>query len=109
MTGVQTRRPCTTHVFPPTGSALAVRGIAPTITWALDARVPGRDRDNIGRADFVALGEAAGVRPRAVERALDELWARVDLRIDGIDELPFDGGMLRKLRRAVEYRRERLR
>ena len=69
----------------------------------------GRDRDNIGRADFVALGEAAGVRPRAVEGALDELRARVDLWIDGIDELPFDGGVLRTLRRAVEYRRERLR
>jgi serine/threonine-protein kinase HipA len=69
----------------------------------------GRDRENIGRADFVALGEATGVRPRAVERALDELGERVDLWIDGIDELPFDGGVLRKLRRAVEYRRERLR
>jgi serine/threonine-protein kinase HipA len=69
----------------------------------------GRDRENIDRADFVALGEATGVRPRAVERALDELRERVDLWIDGIDELPFDGGVLRKLRRAVEYRRERLR
>ena len=86
-------------------------------TWALDARVPVRQAKHVRphgctytpRRHRLAVRVAAGVRPRAVERALHELRARVDLRIDGIDELPFDGGVLRKLRRAVEYRREQLR
>jgi len=43
--------------------------------------INGRDREEIGRTDFVALGTAVGLRPRAVERALDELCERVDLWI----------------------------
>ena len=35
--------------------------------------INGRRREDIGRADFIALGEAVGLRARAVERALDEL------------------------------------
>lgn len=70
--------------------------------------INGRDRENIGREDFVALGHTVGLRARAVERALDELCERVDLWIDGIERLPFDVGVSRKLRRAVEYRRRRL-
>ena len=68
-----------------------------------------RNREDIGRADFVALGRAVGVPSRAVERALDELNERVDLWIDELATLPFDEGRLHKLRRAVQYRRERLR
>ena len=70
--------------------------------------VNGRRREDIGRRDFVALGEAVGLRRAAVERALDDLSARVDLWIDDLDSLPFDEYRLRKLRRAVEYRRARL-
>jgi hypothetical protein len=44
-----------------------------------------------------------------VERALDELCERVDLWIGDLDRLPFDERVLHKLRRAVEYRRERIR
>lgn len=36
--------------------------------------IHGRRREDIGRADFVALGAAVGVSARAVERALDELF-----------------------------------
>jgi len=69
----------------------------------------GKRREDIGRPDFVALGAAVGVRAPAVERALDELTERVDAWIDELMEaLPFDPGVLRKLRRAIEYRRERL-
>ena len=68
----------------------------------------GRSRENIGREDFLALGGAVGLRPRAVARALDELCERVDLWIDGVSALPFDGRILHKLRRAIDYRRERL-
>jgi serine/threonine-protein kinase HipA len=68
----------------------------------------GKSREDIGRHDFIAVGLAVGVRPRAVESALDELSERVDLWIDDIAGLPFDEGVLRKLRRATEYRRQRL-
>lgn len=67
-----------------------------------------RTREDIGRRDFLALGAAVGLRPRAVARALDELCERVDAWIDGLAELPFDEGRLIKLRRSVEYRRGRL-
>jgi serine/threonine-protein kinase HipA len=68
----------------------------------------GKGREDIGREDFIALGPVVGVRAPAVERALDELCEGVGLWIDGLAGLPFDPGLLRKLRRAVEYRRERL-
>ncbi len=68
----------------------------------------GRSREDIGREDFLALGSAVGLRPRAVARTLDELCERVDLWIDGVSALPFDGRILHKLRRAIGYRRERL-
>lgn len=70
--------------------------------------INGRRREDIGRADFLALGVAVGVSSRAVERALDELCDRVELWIDEVLDLPFDEGRLMKLRRAIEYRRGRL-
>jgi serine/threonine-protein kinase HipA len=69
----------------------------------------GKTKEDIGRADFVALGAGVGVRAPAVERALDELCDGVSLWIDEVAGLPFDSGLLRKLSRAIEYRRERLR
>jgi serine/threonine-protein kinase HipA len=68
----------------------------------------GKGREDIVREDFVALGRVVGVRAPAVERALDELCEGVSLWIDELAGLPFDRGVLRKLRRAIEYRRERL-
>jgi serine/threonine-protein kinase HipA len=68
----------------------------------------GRRKEDIGRADFVALGAAVGVRPRAVGRALDELCDGVGSWIGEVGQLPFDEGRLIKLRRAIEYRRQRL-
>ena len=41
-------------------------------------------------------------------RALDELCQGVNLWIEELDGLPFDPGLMRKLRRAIEYLRERL-
>lgn len=70
--------------------------------------INGRRREDIGRADFLALGAAVGVSSRAVERALDELCGRVELWIDDVVDLPFDEGRLIKLRRSIEYRRRRL-
>lgn len=68
----------------------------------------GKRREDVGRGDFLALGERVGVRAPAVERVLDELRERVGLWLDELDSLPFDEGVQRKLRRAIEYRRERL-
>jgi serine/threonine-protein kinase HipA len=70
--------------------------------------INGRHREDIGRADFIALGEAVGLRARAVERALDELRGRVEIWIADLDTLPFDERRIHKLRRAIEYRRDRL-
>lgn len=70
--------------------------------------VNGRNRENIRRADFLALGIAVNLRKRAVERVLDDLCDAVPLWIGELDQLPFDRGRIRKLRRAIEYRRDRL-
>lgn len=70
--------------------------------------INGKNREDIGRADFVALGEAVGVRRKAVQSVLDELIARFDGWIGRLDELPFDQRRVHKLRRAMSYRRERL-
>lgn len=69
----------------------------------------GKSREDVGRKDFLALGENVGVRGPAVERALDELLDRAESWIDELGTLPFDEGVLLKLRRAIEYRRDRLR
>lgn len=68
----------------------------------------GKGKEDIVREDFVALGRTVGIRAPAVEHALDELCEAVALWIDELASLPFDPGLLRKLRRAIEYRRERL-
>lgn len=68
----------------------------------------GKSKEDIGRRDFITLGKAVGVRARAVESALDELVEHVELWIDDLAGLPFDEGVLQKLRRTIEYRRRRL-
>ncbi len=77
------------------------------VTMALSLN--GRTRENIGRGDFLALAEAVQVRPRAVETALDALVEGVAGWVAELDQLPFDTGKIRKFRRAIEYRRDRLR
>jgi len=70
--------------------------------------VNGRDREDIRRVDFLALGASVGLRERAVERALDELCDSVGFWLDELGELLVDSGSLTKFRRAIEYRRDRL-
>jgi len=70
--------------------------------------INGRGREDIGRTDFLALGDAVGLPQPAVKRALNELRDRVELWIDEVEELPFDAGLTHKLRRAILYRRGRL-
>ena len=71
--------------------------------------IGGKTDERIGRSDFVALGESVAVRARATERTLSELIDRTDDWLPHLDELPFDARTLHQLRRAIEYRRERLR
>jgi serine/threonine-protein kinase HipA len=71
--------------------------------------INGRQREDIGRKDFLALADAVGLRPSPVERMLSELCVRVDLWIQDLDGLPFDHRTLHKFRRAIENRRGRLR
>ncbi len=68
----------------------------------------GRDRENIGRRDFLEAGQILALRIPPVERMLNELLAGVDRWIGDLARLPFDKGRLLKLRRAIDYRRERL-
>lgn len=60
-------------------------------------------------ADFVALGSVLGLPERAVRRAVAELVERCGVWLPDLDKLPFDFGVIRKLRRAIEYRRRLLR
>jgi serine/threonine-protein kinase HipA len=70
--------------------------------------IGGKLDERIGRDDFVALGALLGVPARAVQHVLDDLTSSVDGWLPGLATLPFDGRILHKLRRAVEYRRARL-
>lgn len=68
----------------------------------------GKDRENIGRGDFVELGAQCGVPPRATTRVLDELLAASPAWLDRLGELPFDERRLHKLRRTCLLRASRL-
>jgi serine/threonine-protein kinase HipA len=70
--------------------------------------IDGTIDDRIGLADFVALGEAAGVRARATERVVAELAERTEIWLPKLGELPFDDRTVHKLRRTIRYRRGRL-
>lgn len=71
--------------------------------------VNGKRREDIGRSDFLALASGAGLRRRAVDRRLDQIVDSVDLWLGDLEQLPFDPGMLIKLKRAIENRRDRMR
>jgi serine/threonine-protein kinase HipA len=70
--------------------------------------IHGKDRDDIGRRDFLALGTECGVPPKATERVLDELLAAAPAWIDQLDQLPFDARRIHQLRKACRYRARRL-
>jgi serine/threonine-protein kinase HipA len=70
--------------------------------------VGGREIDDLGVADFVALGQVLDVPDKAVRNVLRDLADRVDLWRPRLAELPFDRAKTAKLRRVVDYRRKRL-
>jgi serine/threonine-protein kinase HipA len=77
------------------------------VTMALP--IAGKDREDIGRADFVTAGEACGVPARATARMLDQLVSTAPRWLERLHELPFDGRAVHKLEKACRYRLERLR
>jgi len=70
--------------------------------------IGGKYREDLGRADFLALGEACGVPPRAVERVLDRQLTTMPIWFDRLEELPFDQRRIHKLRQSCRYRARRL-
>lgn len=70
--------------------------------------IGGRTSGDFGGGDFVALGTALGLPHKATRKVLAAQCARVDAWLPLLDELPFDSGAVRKLRRVVTYRRGRL-
>lgn len=69
--------------------------------------VNGRTR-GAGKTDFLALGTTLGMPERASRRVLAQQVERVEGWLPLLDDLPFDGGVRRKLARVVTHRRERL-
>ena len=76
------------------------------VTMALT--VAGKSREDIGRADLMALAYGWGLPGRATEKVLDEVVFRTDLWVDRLDESGFPQRVVTKWRRAVDYRRKRL-
>jgi serine/threonine-protein kinase HipA len=70
--------------------------------------IGGRGGEDFGFKDFAALGASLGVPERAIRRAVTELLERTDLWLTDVDELPFDSGVLAKLKRVIKHRRMRL-
>lgn len=70
--------------------------------------VDGRADAGLGAADFIALALGLGVPERATRRVLADLADRADRWLPDLDQLPFDDGQVRKLRRVIEHRRRRL-
>ena len=71
--------------------------------------VGGKTREDVGRADYIALGESVGVRAKAGARMIDRIVDAADGWLPELGALPFDGRRIHKLRKAIEYRRRRLR
>lgn len=70
--------------------------------------IGGKEREDIGRRDFLTLGAVCGVPPKAVERVLDELLEAMPDWLARLGELPFDDRTLHQMDKACRYRRKRL-
>jgi len=70
--------------------------------------VNGKRREDIGRTDVLALAAEIGVPGRATERLIDDILDRSDSWIEDLGELPYDQAVIRRLVRAIGYRRRRL-
>jgi serine/threonine-protein kinase HipA len=71
--------------------------------------IQGKRREDLTRQNFITFGSVLGLNERAALRVIDELCDRADGWLPKLDQLPFDPARIHKLRRAIEYRRKRLR
>ena len=65
-------------------------------------------RSDVGARDVEALAAQLGLPASATRRVLRQATERVELWLPLLDDLPYDLGRRRKLRRVVEQRRARL-
>jgi serine/threonine-protein kinase HipA len=70
--------------------------------------INGRGGGDFGSKDFLGLGLDLNVPERAVRRTLTDLADRVELWVPDLGALPFDRGVIVKLRRVIEHRRKRV-
>ena len=75
-----------------------------TMAMPVGDRVSG----DYGRVDFLALAASMGLPRRAAERATTDIVERADLWLPDLDQLPFAGPRIHKLRKLIAYRRRRL-
>ena len=68
----------------------------------------GRTSGDFGGGDFVALGATLNLPVKAGRKVVANQVERVDSWLPLLDELPFDSGQIRELRRVVSHRRRRL-
>lgn len=84
--------------------------VVPTGTRPDDVppRVTVEDITDLRFADLLADLDMLGLPERAVRHLLADLVAKADLWLDDLDTVPLGEGRLRKLRRVIDYRRQRL-
>jgi serine/threonine-protein kinase HipA len=70
--------------------------------------IGGRSGGDFAAKDFVALGTRLGVPDRSTRHVLSDLADRVERWIPDLEQLPFDGDKISKLRRVIGHRRSRL-
>jgi len=70
--------------------------------------IDGKLREDITRANLIALGTRVGLPARATERVLDEVVSAIRPRLDDLDPLPFHPHRIHKLRRAIAWRLDAL-
>lgn len=71
--------------------------------------IDGRRDGNLTGARFVALGLAVGLPERAARRAVTETADAADGWLDELPQLPFDAGVITKMRRTMRHRQRLLR
>ena len=71
--------------------------------------IAGKRDGDVSAKRLIALGAELGLPERAAERVLNDIASTVDTWIDGVDELPFDGGRLAKLKKTIARRQRMLR
>ena len=70
--------------------------------------IAGERGGNIPGTRFVALGETVGLPSRATRRSINRVAQSADGWIDGLDDLPFDKGLINKLKNVIQHRQKML-